>query len=145
MELKNYIRNVKYYETDKMGIVHHSNHLRWFEEARVDMMNQIGFSYRQLEELGLGSPVLSASCRYVHPVFFDDNIEIQTRITSFSGMRLEISYRVTDAETGKLLAEGETSHTFTDRNGRPVRLKRDYPDVWKAIMDNIGNSAGDDK
>ena len=61
-----YIHKVHYYETDKMGITHHSNYIRWMEEARVAFLDEIGWSYSKLEEVGLISPVLGVNCRYLH-------------------------------------------------------------------------------
>ena len=55
-----YLHKVQYYETDKMGITHHSNYVRWMEEARVDFLSQIGWDYARIEESGIISPVLNA-------------------------------------------------------------------------------------
>lgn len=55
---------VQYYETDQMGVVHHSNYIRWFEEARVFFMDQMGFGYDKMEKSGVSSPVIEARCAY---------------------------------------------------------------------------------
>ena len=70
--MKSYIHKVQYYETDKMGFVHHSNYIRWFEEARLDFMDKQGFSYKSFEDLGYISPVLSAECKYKKSVRFGE-------------------------------------------------------------------------
>ena len=67
-----YIREAKYYETDQMGIIHHSNYIRWMEEARIDLLDQIGYPYSRFEEMGYMSPVLHADCEYKKSVKFDD-------------------------------------------------------------------------
>ena len=69
--MKEYIHSVKYYETDKMGITHHSNYVRWMEEARIDFLDQIGYSYKRLEEEGIVSPVIAIDCKYKATTTFD--------------------------------------------------------------------------
>lgn len=75
-----YDRSINYYETDQMGIVHHSNYIRYFEEARLDMMEQVGLSYAAMEEHGLIIPVLSVACEYIKPVLFGEKVQIHTRL-----------------------------------------------------------------
>ena len=77
MKIKPYERNAKYYETDQMGIIHHSNYIRWFEEARVDAMEQAGIPYDKMEEMGIMSPVLGVECKYIHSVHFNENVKIE--------------------------------------------------------------------
>ncbi|MGN0601598.1 MAG: acyl-CoA thioesterase, partial [Oscillospiraceae bacterium] len=76
-EIRPYTRKAYYYETDKMGIVHHSNYIRWLEEARVHMLNEVGYPFEKIEAMGLYMPVLSVECQYKYPVKFDDIFEIQ--------------------------------------------------------------------
>ena len=76
-----YPRSINYYETDKMGIVHHSNYIRFFEEARLAFMRQVGMDYRNLEEMGIVIPVTFARGKYLVPLRFEDEIEIHTRLT----------------------------------------------------------------
>ena len=78
-----YSRKINYYETDQMGIVHHSNYIRFFEEARLDMMKKVGLDYRALEEMGIIIPVTFAECRYLVPLRFDDEVIIHTRMTKY--------------------------------------------------------------
>ena len=75
-----YIHKVHYYETDKMGITHHSNYIRWMEEARVAFLDEIGWSYSKLEEVGLISPVLGVNCRYLLSTVFDEEIRISVKV-----------------------------------------------------------------
>ena len=81
IKIRPYEHHAKYYETDQMGIIHHSNYIKWMEEARMDMMEQIGLSYKQMEEMEIISPVLSVSCEYHSMVHFDDTVVIETKIT----------------------------------------------------------------
>ena len=73
-----YRRKVFYYETDQMGIVHHSNYIRWFEEARIDYMEQLGLGYDKMEEQGIISPVLSVEASYLRMLHFGDSVEIES-------------------------------------------------------------------
>ena len=122
-----YRRKVHYYETDKMGIAHHSNYIRWKEEARVDYLDHIGYGYARLEREGIRSPVISAECQYKHPTTFDDEIEIAVGVEEFRGVRLVIHYTMTNAATGDVVLTGKTMHCFTDGNGKPVILKKQCP------------------
>ena len=81
--LKDYEHNAKYYETDQMGCVHHSNYIRWMEEARVDLMDQMGCGYRAMEEAGVCSPVLEVNCRYKSMVRFGDTVRIHAWIKEY--------------------------------------------------------------
>ena len=132
--MKPYIHKVAYYETDKMAITHHSNYIRWMEEARVDFLDQIGWGFKKLEESGIASPVLSVEAKYKHSTTFDDKISIEARVKDFTGLRLVISYQMKNAETGALVFEGSSEHCFLNKEGRPVRLEKDYPDFYQALI-----------
>lgn len=125
---------VQYYETDQMGIVHHSNYIRWFEESRVAFLETIGFGYQELEKRGIISPVLSANCTYKQMTRFGETVYIIPHVSAFNGVKLFVSYTVVGAEDGVLRAEGETSHCFLDVQGRPLRLKKMHPDCYEALM-----------
>ena len=119
----------QYYETDQMGIVHHSNYIRWFESARIDYMDQMGIPYKKMEEDGIICPVLSASCEYHVMTFFGDTVSISVSIKSYNGIRLILSYEVRDKETGELKANGETGHCFLNRSRKLVSLKKAAPET----------------
>ena len=128
--MKPYARKAQYYETDQMGIIHHSNYLRWFEEARIDFMEQMGLSYAALEQLGIMIPVLNISCIYKQPVRFNNNILIHSVISSFNGIKMSITYTITGTEDKVTYSTGETEHCFLNNSFKPVSLKRDYPEVF---------------
>ena len=86
IKIRPYEHHAKYYETDQMGIIHHSNYIKWMEEARMDLMDQIGLSYKQMEEMEIISPVLSVSCEYHSMVHFDDTIASQSSMNTFWSM-----------------------------------------------------------
>ena len=101
IKIRPYEHHAKYYETDQMGIIHHSNYIKWMEEARMDLMDQIGLSYKQMEEMEIISPVLSVSCEYHSMVHFDDTVVIETKITRYNGIKMDVEYRMTDKEPDK--------------------------------------------
>lgn len=128
-----YELKAQYYETDQMGIVHHSNYIRWFESARIDCMEQMGVSYRKMEEDGIVSPVLSVSCNYRRMTHFGDCVTVAVSIKSYNSIRLVLFYEVRDQKSGALLADGETSQCFLDKEGKFLSLKKAAPDVDAAL------------
>ena len=128
-----YIHKVRYYETDKMGITHHSNYIRWMEEARIDFLEYIGYGYAQLERDGIISPVIGVECQYKHPTTFDDEVKITVSVDEFKGVRLVIAYTMTNATTGELVLTGKTVHCFTDEKGKPIILKKQFPEFDDAL------------
>ena len=128
-----YIRKVQYHETDKMGVVHHSNYIKWFEEARLDFMDKQGFSYKSFEDLGYISPVLSIECKYKKSVRFDDTIKVETKLVSYD-IRHKFTYVITDAETGEIRATGETTHCNIDQKGRVISLKKTMPELFESFQ-----------
>lgn len=127
----------QYYETDQMGIVHHSNYIRWFEEARVDFLDAIGYSYKKLESEGIISPVIEINCKYKSMVHFGDEVIITPSIKEFNGVKLTISYEIKDACTGELRSFGTSSHCFLGKDGLPVKLKKNYPDFYERLLNLV--------
>ena len=127
-------RNINYYETDKMGVVHHSNYIRFFEEARCQFLKDANLPYDMLEEKGIMSPVLGVSCKYKRHVTFGDTIQIETSIKEFSGVKFTVQYKVYNKNTGELCVEGESNHCFTDSNLKPLNMKKHHPDIYENFM-----------
>jgi len=123
-----YKHKVCYYETDKMGITHHSNYIRWMEEARVDYLEKIGFGYDKLEEQGIISPVIGIECEYKESTRFNDEILIETKVAWFKGVRLAIEYKMTNAKTSAVVLVGTSKHCFIGKNNMPVALKKVLPE-----------------
>ena len=135
MKLHPYLRKAQFYETDGMGIIYHGNYIHWMEEARTDLMDQIGWSYRRAVEAGIDIALTDISCHYKTMTRFGETIAIETAITRLTPARMELSYRMTDAETGALHATGTSSHFFYDRNqGRPVALKKALPELYQLLQ-----------
>lgn len=126
---------VRYAETDQMGVVYHSNHLIWFEVGRVELMRQMGFSYRDLErEDGRFIAVAEVKCRYRAPVYYDEEIVVRTRLKSVRESVVVFSYELVRADNGWLLAEGETTHIVTDSNMKIVALPEKYLTAFRLAM-----------
>ena len=130
---KDYLRKVQYHETDKMGITHHSNYIKWMEEARIHWLEQIGYGYAKLEEDGIISPVIGVECQYRHPTTFSDEVCVKVSVAEFRGVRLVIAYEMTNAATGAVVLTGKTMHCFTDPAGKPLILKKKYP-AFDAVL-----------
>ena len=127
MRWEPYFHKVQYYETYGMGIVHHSNYIRWFEEARVDFLARIGMPFEQVEARGIVSPVLKVSCDYKSMARFGETVRIMVSVKGYTGAKLFLAYQIEDAASGMLRCAGESSHGFLS-DGRPVSLRRAAPD-----------------
>ena len=134
MTPKPFLHEVKYYETDKMGITHHSNYIRFMEEARIDWMDQLGYGFERMEAEGIVSPVVAISCNYKRTTTFKDLIEIQVKVGEMS--ELKISFTYTMKVDGKLVCTATSTHCFLDA-GRPVVLKDRFPQLYAAIQENL--------
>lgn len=134
MKIISYHRRANYYETDQMGIVHHTNYIRYFEEARIDFMRQIGCDCRQLEQAGAIIPVVDAYARYHKSLRFDDEFVVDIRLERFNGVRMEFSYEIHFARTGELAVTGHTSHCFVDAQQKPFSVKHRFPEIYRRMM-----------
>jgi len=126
---------VRYAETDQMGVVYHSNHLIWFEVGRVELMRQMGFSYRDMErEDGRFIAVAEAKCRYRAPVYYDEEVVVRTKLKNVRESVVVFSYELVRADNRALLAEGETTHIVTDLEMKVATLPEKYLKVFRAAM-----------
>ncbi len=126
---------VRYAETDQMGVVYHSNHLIWFEVGRVELMRQMGFSYRDMErDEGRFIAVAEVKCRYRAPVYYDEEVLVRTWLKTVRNSVIVFSYELARAETGALLAEGETTHIVTDSKMKVSTLPDKYRNVFRAAV-----------
>jgi acyl-CoA thioester hydrolase len=112
---------VGYAETDRMGVVHHSHHVVWFERARIELLRAVGANYRALEERGVMLPVREMRVRYHHPARFDNELEIEATLAEMRGARCRFRYAVHRLVDGRRLADAEVELVFCDLEGRPVR------------------------
>jgi acyl-CoA thioester hydrolase len=131
MDIKPFVRKANYYETDRMGIIHHSNYIRWFEEARVDFMEQMGYGYQRAVSEGIDFAVIGMHCHYKSMVRFGDTVEIHMSVSHITAARMTIQYRVIDHITKELRATGESEHCyFNNHKQRPVSLKKELPKLY---------------
>ncbi len=128
-----YTHKVNYYETDKMGITHHSNYIRFMEEARMQFLKEIGYPMHRIEEEGLTSPVVSISCEYKSVTTYDDLIDIDICISKYTGVVLEFSYELRNKESGKTVGKAKSSHCFINEKGNPVAVKKYIPEMDKVL------------
>lgn len=131
-----YKREINYYETDKMGIVHHSNYIRFLEEARCRWLRKLGMPMEKIEEKGYTIPTLEINIKYKNPVTSGDVITIKPKITEYNGIRMTVGYEVKEEKTGKEIIEAYTKHCFTNRKLRPTNMKKQDPEIH-SIFDKI--------
>jgi acyl-CoA thioester hydrolase len=113
---------VRYAETDRMGVVYYANYFVWFEVGRTEWLRETGWSYREMEVEGVALPVIEAHCEYRQSARYDDEIEIVTRATALTPVRIRFDYEVARARDQAVVASGHTVHAALDPNGRPCRL-----------------------
>lgn len=121
-----------------MGIVHHSNYYVWFEAARTEYMRKQGLSYRQMEERGFMLPLTETYCKYLQGALYDDMLIVETTMTRFTGARVVLEYRVIRESDNCLLAQGKTVHAITDRNLRPVNIKKTDQELSQIFSRCVG-------
>lgn len=130
-----YKHKVQVYETDNMGITHHSNYIRFMEEARVDFMEQLGYGYDKMVEEGVNSPVVSVTCDYKKPTTYPQVIEIEVKVLEMTALKLKIGY--TMRCQGAIVCKASSLHCFLDANGRPVALEDRFPVLYKLFSESM--------
>jgi len=126
---------VRYAETDRMGIAHHSNYAVWFEEARTQFMNRLGYSYGRVEDEGVLLPLTDLCCSFKKPARYEQTLIVRTKLVRASCVRLRFAYEVVDADGGGLVATGQTDHAWTDCELRPVNIMKRMPEIYRALAD----------
>ena len=134
-----YIRKLNYYETDRMGVIHHSNYIRFLEEARCAWLEDAKIPMALLEKNGITIPTLEVNVKYKYHVTSGDIISIKPRITEFNGVRMTLKYEVIDINTKKSVIEAETKHCFTNINLKPINLKKNnekFFTIFDELLEN---------
>ena len=124
---------VRYAETDQMGVVYYANYFVWFEVGRTDWLRQAGWTYRQMEEAGVSLPVIEAHAEYRRAARYDDELEIRTKATPMTAVRLRFDYEIWRAGDELPLAAGHTIHAAMDLNGRACRLPQTVRDLLASM------------
>ena len=135
--MKTYTRKVNYYETDQMGVVHHSNYFRYFEEARTFFMEEVGYTYAKLEETQIISPVVDINCQYKRSVLYGETIKVNVKLVNIGKVRCAFAYEIVNAENGELKATGRSEHCFLDKSGRVVSIQKANPEFYETFMNEV--------
>ena len=134
-----YNHKVQYYETDKMGIVHHSNYIRWMEESRISFLEGIGLDYSTLEKRGVISPVIGVNVRYRKPTYFGEEISIEVSIKEYTGIKLIFKYTMKNKDNQVVLT-GESEHCFVSDKGHIIIPKTAFPDLDEILLKHVENA-----
>ena len=127
------IFRIRYTETDQMGFAHHSHYLNYFEMARIEWLNSIGFSYAELEQSCVVMPVVSANINFKSPAFFDDPLRIKLTIEKIPRASIKIDYVIVD-ESEKEIANGSTTLAFLNREtNRPIRCPQRLLEIIESL------------
>ena len=132
-----YERKINYYETDKMGIVHHSNYIRYLEETRCKWLEELEMPFDEFERQGITIPVLGVNISYKYHVTFGDTIIIRPYMKEFTGVRMTVGYEVIDKQTQNIVLTGETKHCFTSKELKPINLKKqnkEFYDKFESLL-----------
>lgn len=137
---------VRYAETDRMGIVHHSNYAVWFEQGRTEFIVKCGISYSEIESKGILLPLIELKCKFINSSTYEDKIIVRTSIKSYSKTRLNFYYEVyKEQDMSKPITTGETIHVWTNRDLKPINLQKHFPELYHIIAINaIENKNSDD-
>ena len=135
-----YQHNVQYYETDKMGITHHSNYIRWMEEARLDFFKNLGFDYLEFEKQGVISPVIGLNnIKYRKPSTVGDTIDIDVSVKAFNSIVLTMHYQMKINDV--LIFEGDSDHCFLSKEGKMLPLgENSFPELYHKLKELANNN-----
>lgn len=125
---------VIYADTDAMGIVYHTNYIRWFEIGRTELMREAGLVYSEMEKEGFFLPLTELACHYLYPARYDDIVLVETRVEYFRRASVKFAYEIWDESRQRLLAEGSTLHAFLSREGKIVRPPVQVGEIFRAMQ-----------
>jgi acyl-CoA thioester hydrolase len=125
---------VIYADTDAMGIVYHTNYIRWFEIGRTELMREAGVVYSEMEKEGFFLPLTQMDCHYLYPARYDEIVIVETRIETFRRASVKFAYEIWDEKHETLLVEGSTVHAFLNREGKIVRAPAAVADIFTAMQ-----------
>ncbi len=125
---------VRYQETDQMGVVYHANYLVWFEVGRTSLIREMGYSYSDLENLGVMLPVVEANAQYRHPARYEDELVVVTEIKELGPSKIIFQYQIKRKTDDRLLATGFTKHVWVSKEMKRVQLRERCPDLYQQLM-----------
>ncbi|MBQ8026030.1 MAG: acyl-CoA thioesterase [Oscillospiraceae bacterium] len=138
-----YCRRVRYYETDRMGVVHHSNYLRFLEDARMDWISAKIMSYREMEKMGIIIPAVSAEEHFKGFLRFDDPFSVEVRLVEYTGARIGFVYEIRNTDTGEVCYTGKSQHYFSPDGNQPgleygpMSIKRKFPELHRKFLEML--------
>ena len=127
------IVNVRYAETDRMGIVHHSVYPIWYELARTDLSKLAGFPYSKMEEEGLMTPLVELNCKYYSPAYYDDELTVTATVNKLTPARIVFYYEVFRKDQEKPINTGYTVHAIVNKDMKPINTKKLFPKFYEAM------------
>ena len=134
-------RKVNYYETDRMGVVHHSNYLRYLEEARYIWMEEEGLPYPEFERQGVIIPCTEAKENFLGFLRYGDEFSVHMELYRFTGLRMYFRYEVYNETTGELCLTAETVHyTTTKEDYKPTSVKRSHPELFEKVTSLVSDT-----
>lgn len=133
--MKPYIHKINYYETDKMGVTHHSNYIRMMEEARVYMLDELGWGYDRMEREGIISPVMDVSGEFKKTTTFPEELTVFVYVEKCSAFKLFLKYEFKRGE--EVVFTGTSTHCFLDTEGRPQVIQKTYPELFEKLTNGV--------
>ena len=128
---------VPYADTDQMGYVYYANYFIYFERGRNELMRSMNFTYKELEKMGIGLPVIEAHSNYRSPARYDDLLTVEARLAEFKGLRIMVACKVFRGD--ELLVSGYTRHAFIDmKTGRPIRIPEELRERFEKVVNPSG-------
>lgn len=137
MEINQTDIEVRYQETDQMGVVYHANYLVWFEIGRTKFIEQLGFRYTEMEKNNIVSPVVDIQISYKRPATYGDVVTVYTWLEAYDGIRTTYAYRIED-EQNNILVTGSSKHVIVHKETfKPLRLRKEHPDWHLAYKSQL--------
>lgn len=124
---------VRYAETDMMGIMHHSRYYPWFEAARTEFIKLAGITYSDMEQMGIMLPLTETGAKYFDGLRYEERAEVECRLCELSAARCGFSYTVRRISDGKITTTGVTRHGFVGRDMRPINMKKKFPELYQKL------------
>jgi acyl-CoA thioester hydrolase len=126
---------VRYAETDQMGVVYHANYLVWFEVGRVELMREMGVTYRDMEkDSGALIPVVEVTARYMSPARYDDELVVKTSLAGVRSSVIRFRYQVVRVGDEQVLCEGESVHIVVGRDMKKREIPAKYAEGLQALL-----------
>lgn len=143
---KNVVKiRVTYADTDAMGIVYHTNYIKWFEIGRTELLREMGIVYAQLELMGYNLPLTEVSCYYLAPAKYDDIVLLETKINYFRRASIKFEYIIWNEKKDKILVEGYSTHAFTNNEGKITRAPKKMAEIIKEFLEKLNGKKNQEK